>query len=194
QRVCRVHTVNAYTPGTLELAGGGLVSTIRLRDIGGSGYAALFPVSSGNPGTAAALGEAIAQRLNTIVRAGEQARECNDRRQMSQFPKALEAARKALTTEPNSPAAHLCVATVYEAQRMPLDSQLAAYQRAARADSLNATAWENIARLYQQKGDTLKAIDAFIHELAGEPTKTKLAPRLAGVPRPHKTLPPARGA
>src|SRR5437899_12885659 len=99
QLLARFLNVNAYTTGTLERAGVGLVATIRVRDIGGSGYAALFPVSSGNPGTAAALGEAIAQRLNTIVRAGEQARECNDLRQKSQFPKALEAAREALTTE-----------------------------------------------------------------------------------------------
>jgi tetratricopeptide (TPR) repeat protein len=174
QLLARFLNVNAYTTGTLERAGGGLVATIHVRDIGSSGYAALFRVSSGNPGTPAALGEAIAQRLNTIVRAGEQARECNDLRQKSQFQKALDAARKALATEPNSPAAHLCVATVYEAQRMPVDSQLAAYQRAAKADSLNATAWENIARLYQQKGDTLKATEAYIHELTGEPQNTNL--------------------
>src|SRR5437016_2132320 len=71
QLLARFLNVNAYTTGTLERAGVGLVATIRVRDIGGSGYAALFPVSSGNPGTAAALGEAIAQRLNTIVLAGE---------------------------------------------------------------------------------------------------------------------------
>src|SRR5207245_5119854 len=64
--------------------------------------------------------------------------------------------------------------------------QLAAYQRAARADSLNATAWENIARLYQQKGDTLKAIDAFIHELAGEPQNTNLRLGIAELLRQQK--------
>src|SRR5205814_2165867 len=157
--LARFLNVNAYTIGTLERSGG-LVTHIRVRDIGSSGYAALFTVSSGNPATPAALGEAIAQKMNAIVRAGEQARECNDLRQKSQFAKALEAARKALATEPNLPGAHLCVATVYEAQRISVDSQLAAYQRAAALDSLNGTAWENIARLYQQKGDTLKAIGA----------------------------------
>src|SRR2546430_823694 len=124
--------------------------------------------------------------MNAIVRAGEQARECNDLRQKSQFAKALEAARKALATEPNLPAAYLCVATVYEAQRMPVDSQLVAYQRAAALDSLNATAWENIARLYQQKGDTLKAIGAFIHELQGEPQNTQLRLGIAELLRLQK--------
>ena len=184
--LARFLNVNAYTTGALERSGGSLVATIRVRDIGSSGYAALLSVTNGNPGTPAALGEAIAQRLNNIVRAGEQARECNDQRQKSQFNKALDAARKALAIEPNLPAAHICMATVYEAQRMPLDSQVAAYQRAAKGDSLNATAWENVARLYQQKGDTLKAIDAFLHELQGEPQNVQLRLGIAELLRQQK--------
>ncbi len=183
--LARFLNVNAYTIGTLE-RGSGLVAHLRVRDIGSSGYAALFTASSGNPATPAALGEAIAQKLNVIVRAGEQVRDCNDLRQKSQFAKALEAARKALATEPNLPGAHLCVATVYEAQRISVDSQLAAYQRAAALDSLNGTAWENIARLYQQKGDTLKAIGAFIHELQGEAQNTQLRLGIAELLRLQK--------
>lgn len=179
-------SVNAYTTGTLERNGGTLIATVRVRDIGGSGLAALFTVTSGNPATAASLGEAIAQRLNTVIRAAEQARDCEDQRKKSQFARALDAARKALAIEPNLPAAHICIATVYEAQHMPVDSQLAAYQRAVKGDSLNATAWENIARLYQQKGDTLKAIDAFVHELAGEPQNTQLRLGIAELLRQQK--------
>src|SRR5256886_7915908 len=122
----------------------------------------------------------LAQRLNNVVRAAEQARECEEQRKKSQFSKAVDAARKALAIEPNLPAAHICIATVYEAQHMPLDSLLAAYQRAAKGDSLNATAWENIAHVYQQKGDTLKAIDTLTHELAGEPHNIPLRLRVAG--------------
>ncbi|HEX4574825.1 MAG TPA: tetratricopeptide repeat protein [Gemmatimonadales bacterium] len=167
-------TVNAYATGTFERSGGALVAHIRVHDIGSSGLAALLTVTSGNPGTTAALGEAIAQRLNTLIRAAEAARECNDQRQKSQFAKALDQARKALAIEPNLTAANLCVSTVYEAQRMPVDSLIAAALRATKGDSLNATAWDRIASGYQQKGDTLKAIDAFIHELAGEPQNTQL--------------------
>ena len=184
--LARFMNANAYTTGTLDHSGGSPVASIRVHDIGSSGYAALFSVTSGNPGTPPALGEAIAQRLNNVVRAGEQARECNDQRQKSQFNKALDAARKALAIEPNLAAAHICMATLYEAQRLPLDSQLVAYQRAAKGDSLNATAWENVARLYQQKGDTLKAIDAFIHELQGEPQNTQLRLGIAELLRQQK--------
>ena len=170
----RFLSVNAYTSGTLERSGGTITATIRVRDIGSSGLASLFAVSVSNPGTAASVGEAIAQRLNNFVRAAEQARECDDQRKKSQFAKALDAARKALAIEPNLPAAHICIATVYEAQHLPLDSLLAAYLRATKGDSLNATAWDNIAHIYQQKGDTLKGIDALIHELSGEPHNTQL--------------------
>ena len=185
-QLARFLNVNAYTTGALERSGNTPTATIRVRDIGSSGMAALFTVSSGNPGTAAAVGEAIAQRLNTVVRAAEQARDCNEQRSKSQFARALDAARKALAIEPNLPAAHICIATVYEAQHMGVDSQLAAYQRASKGDSLNATAWENIAHLYQQKGDTLKAIDALIHELAGEPQNAQLRLGIAELLRQQK--------
>jgi tetratricopeptide (TPR) repeat protein len=43
-------------------------------------------------------------------------------------------------------------------------------QRALVEDSANGTAWENIARIYQQKGDTVKMVDAFLQQLErGEP-------------------------
>src|SRR2546430_4077929 len=135
----------------------------------------------------------LAQRLNNVVRAAEQARECEEQRKKSQFSKAVDAARKALAIEPNLPAAYICIATVYEAQHMPLDSLLAAYQRAAKGDSLNATAWENIAHVYQQKGDTLKAIDALTHELAGAPHNNPPPPGVAERFRRHKPNQPAHG-
>ena len=82
-QLARFLNVNAYTTGALERSGNTPTATIRVRDIGSSGMAALFTVSSGNPGTAAAVGEAIAQRLNTVVRAAEQARDCNEQRSKS---------------------------------------------------------------------------------------------------------------
>lgn len=173
-QLARFLNVNAYTTGMLDRSGNSYTITLHVHDIGSSGMAALFSVPSGNPGTAGSVGEAIAQRLNTVIRAAEQARDCTDARSKSQFSKALDAARKALSIEPNLPAAQVCIATVYEAQHLTLDSQLVAYQRAAKGDSLNATAWDNIAHLYQQKGDTLKAIDALIHELGGEPQNVQL--------------------
>jgi tetratricopeptide (TPR) repeat protein len=174
RELARFLNVQAYTTGTLEHGASTLSARVRVVDIGSSGFPFLFAVDGGTPATPPALGEAIAQRLNKIVRAGEYARECTDKRTKGQFPAALDAARKALATEPTLPAAHLCVATVYEAQRLPPDSLIAAALRATQGDSVNPTAWETIARAYQVKGDTVKAIDAFQHELRGEPQNAQL--------------------
>ncbi len=189
--LARFLNVNAYSTGTFERAGGTMTARVRIVDIGSSGYAFLITASTANPGTTAALAEQVAQRLNAIIRAGELARECNDRRQKGQLSQALESARKALQIEPNLTAAHLCIGTIYEAQRMPIDSQLAAAERATKGDSLNATAWENVAHIWQMKGDTLKAIDAFTHELAGEPYNTNLRLGIAELLRQHKQYPRA---
>jgi len=171
-QLARFLQVQAYVTGSMVRSGSTLTAHVHVADIGGSGMAARFVANNGNPGTAQALAETIAQRLNTIIRASEQTRECTAARQRGQFQRALSAAQKALAIDPTSTGAHLCVATVYEAQRLPVDSNIAASQRALRGDSLNPTALENIARGYQQKGDTLKAIDAFVMQLRGEPRNT----------------------
>jgi tetratricopeptide (TPR) repeat protein len=189
RELARFLNVQAYTTGTLFHTGSTLSARVRVVDIGSSGFPFLFSVASDNPGTPAALGEAIAQRLNRIVRAGENARECYDKRLKGQLPAAIDAARKALSAEPTLPAAHLCLATVYEAQRLPPDSLIAAASRATRGDSLNPTAWEAIARAYQVKGDTLKAIDAFQHELQGEPQNTQLRMGIAELLRQQRLYP-----
>src|SRR6185436_6879499 len=94
-----------------------------------------------------------------------------------------------LAVEPTLPAAHLCLATVYEAQRLPADSLIAAASRATRGDSLNPTAWEMIARAYQIKGDTVKAIDAFQHQLRGEPQNVQLRLGIAELLRQQRQYP-----
>jgi tetratricopeptide (TPR) repeat protein len=166
QQLARHLQVHAYSIGTLEHHSTTLSAHVRVLDIGSSGMATNFVVTDANP---QALAEAIAQRMNAVIKASEHTRECIQNRMRSQYSRAIAAAQKALEIDPTSTGAHLCIATVYETQRLPIDSQIAASTRALTGDSLNATAWENIARGYQQKGDTLKAIDAFIHQLRGEP-------------------------
>jgi tetratricopeptide (TPR) repeat protein len=172
RQLARFLQVNAYVTGTLEKNGTALLARTRVIDIGSAGMATSFTATNGNPGTPAALADAIAQRVANVVRASEAVRECDNERRKSQFARARAAAQKALVLDPTNAAAHLCIAYIYESQRMPVDSIIAESERALAGDSLNGTAWENIARGYQQKGDTLKAIEAFIHQLAGEPRNT----------------------
>ena len=181
--LARFLNVQAYTSGTLERSGSTLIAHVRVVDMGSSGYPFAFAAANG---TGAAVGEAVAQRLNTIVRAGEHARECNDRRQKGQLGSAIDAAQKALSIEGDLPAAYVCLATVYEAQGMPPDSLIAAATRATHGDSANATAWEIIARAYQIKGDKVRALDAFVHELQGDPQNTQLRLGVAELLRQQK--------
>jgi len=172
RQLARFLQVHAYLTGTFAKNGSELKADVRLVDISSSGMSGSFSATNGNPGTAAALADQIAQKVAAIVRISEPIRNCNEERKKGQFARARAEAQKALAVDPNSTGAHLCVATVYEAQRMPIDSVIAASERARKGDSLNSTALENIARGYQQKGDTLKALDAFIQQLRGEPRNT----------------------
>lgn len=178
RQLARFLSVDAFTVGRLERSAGRLTAHVRVVDVGGSGFAYAFSVDNHNPATPGALGEAIAARLNAVIRAGEQARQCHEQLRRGQIGRALDAARRATQMDTNLPAAHLCVALVHEAQRMPPDSLIAAAERALKGDPYNATAWETIARQYQVKGDTAKMIDAFIRQLQTEPRN---APRRMGI-------------
>ena len=156
-QLARSLSVNAYTTGLLSRNSASYTARIRISE-GSSGFGMIFTVSGSTP---LILGEAIGQRLNNIVRAAENARECRDQRSRGAIPRALEAARKAIALEPNLPAAHLCMLSVYEVQRMPPDSMIAAARRALVGDSSNATAYNSMAQNYLAKGDTLRAMDAF---------------------------------
>jgi len=173
KQLARFLQVHAYVTGTFVKNGANLTADVQMVDISSSGITGRFTATNGNPGTAAALAEEIAQKIATTVRLSEQIRACNEDRKKGQFTRARADAQKALAIDPNSTAAWLCIATIYEAQRMPPDSMIAANERALKGDSLNGTALQNLGQLYQQKGDTLKAMEAFIQQLRGEPRNTQ---------------------
>ena len=191
RQLARFLQVHAYTTGTLAKNGAALSANVEMIDIGSSGISGRFPATNGNPGTAAALAEVIAQRIASTVRVSEPIRNCNEERKKGAFARAQSEAQKALTIDPNSTGAWLCISTIYETKRMPPDSIIAVNERALKGDSLNGTALENIARSYQQKNDTLKAMEAFIRQLAGEPRNTQKRLGIAQLLRQMKQYPRA---
>lgn len=168
RQLARFLQVHSYLTGSSVKEGSTLKADVHLIDIASSGMSGAFAVADANPGTTAALAELIAQRVAAIVRISEPIRNCNDERKKSQFARARAEANKALAIDRNSTGAHLCLATIYETQRKP-DSVLVESQLALAGDSLNGTAWENIFRIYQQRGDTIRMVDALIQQLRGEP-------------------------
>ena len=169
RQLARFLQVHAYLTGDYAKKGATLEADVHLIDISSSGMSGTFKVADANPGTTAALAELVAQKVAAIVRISEPIRNCYEERKQQRFSRARNEANKALAVDPNSTGAWLCIATIHEAQRQPIDSVIHASRNALKGDSCNATAWENIARGYQQKGDTTKMVDAFISQLCAEP-------------------------
>ncbi len=186
RQLARFLQVHAYVTGTFVKSGSNLTADVQMIDIGSSGIAGRFTATNGNPGTALALSETIAQKIATTVRVSEQVRACYDDRRKGQFARARGDAQKALTLDANSTAAWLCIATIYEAQRYPVDSMIAANERALKGDSLNGTALQNLFTLYQQKGDTAKAMEALVKQVRGEPRNTQKRLQVAQLLRQAK--------
>jgi tetratricopeptide (TPR) repeat protein len=175
-QLARALTINSYTTGVLTHNGSTLIAQIRVIS-GAAGFASSFTINGA--ATPPALGEAIAQRMNTIVRAGEFARACNEQRARNALTRALTEANKALAIEPNLAAAHLCVATIREVQHAPVDSSIAAARRALKGDPGNSEAWNTIATKSMVKGDTSAAFEAYDSLLSYNPTDANLRKGLA---------------
>jgi tetratricopeptide (TPR) repeat protein len=169
RQLARFLQVHSFLSGSYAKKGATLEAEMRLNDIASSGMSGAFRMSDANPGTVAALADLIAQKVASIVRLSEPIRNCNEERKKGQFNRARNEAQKALAVEPNSTGAWLCIATIHEAMRHPVDSVIAASRNALKGDSCSGIAWENIARGYQQKGDTAQMIDAFISQLCSDP-------------------------
>jgi tetratricopeptide (TPR) repeat protein len=157
-QLARALGINSFTTGRLTSRQDTLIANIHVHS-GASGFAAAFKINGAT--TPQALGEAIAQRLNSIVRAGEYARSCNEQRSRNSLDRALSEARKAFAIEPDLAAANLCMATVYEVQHAPVDSIISAANRALKGDPGNAEAWNTIATKLMVKGDSSGALDAY---------------------------------
>ena len=167
--------INSYTAGVLSHAGNLYVAKVHVTS-GASGFASTFTINGG--ATPPALGEAIAQRLSTIVKAAEYARNCNEQRSHNALDRALAEARRAFTLEPNLAAAWSCIATVFELRHQQ-DSMVVAYQSALKGDSANTEAWGRLAQTLMQKGDTAGAIKVFTQMLAQNPGDKNLRMALA---------------
>jgi tetratricopeptide (TPR) repeat protein len=169
RQLARFLRVNAYTTGQLEANGDGLAARVRVLDIGSSGFATAVTVADPTTRTPEALAEAIAQRLNTLIRAGENARECTTQRQRGNLPRAMQAAQRAIAADSAAVSAYLCLILVSEAQRLAPDTLLALANRVIAIDSLNATGWDTRARIAQQVSDTTMWIGALQQLIAVEP-------------------------
>ncbi len=160
---------DSYATGSFERASSVPIVRMRLVDIGRSGIAGWL-LAQGEAGQPAAdFARVISDSLRNQVRAGQEARNCSQRRDRSDFRGARDRAERAFAMYPNHPSAAQCVAYVFEATEQPSDSLIWAYQKVVKGDSLLTRSWERLARLYFDVGDTLNAVEAFNSQLNVDP-------------------------
>ena len=175
EQLAKALGINSYTGGVLTHTGNLYIAKVHIVS-GASGFASTFTINGA--ATPPALGEAIAQRLNNIVKAAESARNCNEQRSHNALDRALVEAHKAFVIEPNLAAAWICIATIWELKKQP-DSMVAAYHGALKGDSANTEAWGRLAQTLMQKGDTAGSIEVFTQMLAQNPGDKNLRLALA---------------
>jgi len=175
EQLAKALGINSYTGGVLTHTGNMYIAKVHIVS-GASGFASTFTINGA--ATPTALGEAVGQRLNNIVKAAEFARNCNEQRSHNALDRALVEARKAFTVEPNLAAAWICIATIWELKKQP-DSMVAAYHGALKGDSANTEAWGRLAQTLMQKGDTAGSIEVFTQMLAQNPGDKNLRLALA---------------
>jgi tetratricopeptide (TPR) repeat protein len=112
-----------------------------------------------------ATGSQLADRLADKYRAFDHVTNCRNYREQKDYSRALEAANRALRYDPQSGGALLCIGMVMQDQGAPTDTVQAVFERAHDADSLNTVVARQLARIYDQKGDTTQLLHMLHHIL-----------------------------
>jgi tetratricopeptide (TPR) repeat protein len=152
----------------------------RLAELTGSSPQSASAATTLARGRAAnSLGSDLANRLAEAYRSFEHVNACNRWVDSSNFVRAREAADRALRTYTQSAGAHLCAARIHRAQNQPSDSILDALRRAEQSDSLNTLVLRQLAREYEQRGDTALLLETSRRILSLELRDNDLRVRVA---------------
>ena len=173
-RLARALQADAYIVGTVWHENATPQAKLRIIDIGRSGFSGWTEVQGTEGDSPRAFAETIVDSLENQVRAAQYARECSDRMGNGDFRQARERAQRAFRLYENHPSAAMCTEVVSEALQEPVDSQIVYLERAVRGDSLLTRAWERLGRLYNQKGDSIRALDAFSRQSMIDETNREL--------------------
>lgn len=178
ERLARTLQADAYITGMLRREEGTPIARLRLIDLRRSGLSGWVRVV-GQPGaTPKDFASTVVDSLDHQVRAAEWARECSEERDKGDYDDARKRALRVFEVYPNHPSAWMCVSVLFEARRAPADSIIWALEHALQGDPMLERALERVGRLYQEKGDSLAALEAFRRGLALNPNDR---PRWRGV-------------
>ncbi len=118
------------------------------------------------------FGEAVANALLPAFRALPDAKACMD--QSATAPdKAANEAQKALRTQPNHGLASYCLGEI-ALKKQDKAEAITHFASAVTGDSLSLPAWNQLAILYQETGDSAKVVSTFQQMLRVAPTNQPL--------------------
>jgi len=179
EQFARPLQAHAYVYGELRRNGATPIGRFRMVDVSRSGLSGWMTVM-GQPGDPPrSFADRVADSLENQVRAADKAKECNMRRDRSEWRRARQAADDAYALYPNHPSTSLCMSYVFQGQQMGNDSLIWIYEKMTRGDSLIMRAWEDLSRAYMRDGDTVSAVTALDMRLVANPTDTILRLQLA---------------
>ncbi len=154
--------------------------TLRLVDNARSGLSGWIRFAGASDRGVERFARHVSDGLDDHIKAAEFARQCNERRERSDFRGAHDRADKAFALVSDHPSAAMCLALLFEAQQQPRDSMIGALERAVEGDSLNDDAWAMLGRRLLDAGDTARGVDAFEHQLRADPNNIQLRHGIAG--------------
>ncbi len=188
EQFARPLEAHAFVYGDLMRNGATPIGRFRMVDVRRSGLSGWMTVM-GQPGDPPrAFADRVADSLENQVRAADKAKECNMRRDRSEWRRAREAAddrrareaaEDAFELYPNHPSTAQCMSYVFQGMQAPNDSLIMILDKQTRGDSLIMRAWEDLSRAYIRDGDTVSAVTALDMRLVANPTDSILRLQLA---------------
>ena len=179
EQFARPLQAHAYVYGELTRQDATPIARYRMVDVSRSGLSGWMTVM-GQPGDPPRVfADRVVDSLENQVRAADRAKECNRRRDRSDFRRARNAAEDAFELYPNHPSTARCMSYVFQGMQASNDSLIWIYEKQTRGDSLNMRAWADLSRAYMRAGDTAAAVTAINMQLVANPTDTILRAQMA---------------
>lgn len=120
-------------------------------------------------------------------------RACENALRDQNYMRAIAAANEAMKKYPNATMARTCLASAYQAMKLPADSLLRVAEEIRRLDPRNSWGWRFLYSAYEAKGDQENAVRALITLMSLEPWNTQLQGQvvsaLATLGKPEVAIP-----
>jgi tetratricopeptide (TPR) repeat protein len=120
-------------------------------------------------------------------------RACENALRDQNYMRAIAAANEAIKKYPNATMARTCLASAYQAMKLPPDSLLRVAEEIRRLDPKNSWGWRYLYAGYEAKGDQENAVRALITLMSLEPWNTQLQGQvvsaLATLGKPEVAIP-----